>query len=174
MRTGFIYTDAYFDYDYGPTHPLKIFRLQLAYDLIEAYGLLQLPSVELIPTQKATDEDLALFNGRDYLGVLKAASEGRLERSAYQYGLGPGDNPVFRGLYDWSLWVTGATLQAGDLVADRCQRTVLDFDQLVAADDVDAEAGDRGLQLGRSVRVDFFQLAMECGFQSSWLPFLSK
>jgi acetoin utilization protein AcuC len=31
--------------------------------------------------------------------------------------LGPGDNPIFRGVYDWSLWVTGATLQACDLVA---------------------------------------------------------
>ena len=117
MRTGFIYTDAYFDYDYGPTHPLKIFRLQLAHDLIEGYGLLDLPGAQMIPTQKARDEDLALFHSRDYLDVLKGASEGRLQASAYPYGLGPGDNPVFRGLYDWSLWVTGATLQAADLVA---------------------------------------------------------
>jgi acetoin utilization protein AcuC len=117
MKSGFVYTDAYFDYDYGPTHPLKIFRLKLAYELIEAYGLLGLPSVQLIPTRKAEEEDLALFHSREYLGVLKEASEGRLQRSAYQYGLGPGDNPVFRGVYDWSLWVTGATLQACDFVA---------------------------------------------------------
>jgi acetoin utilization protein AcuC len=31
--------------------------------------------------------------------------------------LGPGDNPVFRGLYDWSLLVTGSTVQACDFVA---------------------------------------------------------
>ena len=117
MKTGFVYTDAYFDYDYGPTHPLKIFRLQLTHDLIEAYGLLSLPSVQMIPTRKALDEDLALFHTRDYLEVLKGASEGRLQASAYRYGLGPGDNPVFKGLYDWSLWVTGATLQAGELVS---------------------------------------------------------
>jgi len=117
MRTAFIYTDAYFDYDYGPTHPLKVFRLKLAHELIEAYGLLEEPSVELIPTRKADEEDLALFHSRDYLNILKEANGGTLQRSAYPYGLGPGDNPIFKGLYDWSLWVTGATLQAGDLVA---------------------------------------------------------
>jgi len=33
MKTGFIYTDAYFDYDYGPAHPLKIVRLKLTLKL---------------------------------------------------------------------------------------------------------------------------------------------
>jgi acetoin utilization protein AcuC len=37
---------------------------------------------------------------------------------AYLYGLGPGDNPIFPGLFNWSLLVTGATLQAVDFVAD--------------------------------------------------------
>ena len=34
------------------------------------------------------------------------------------YGLGPGDNPIFPGLFNWSLLVTGATLQAVDFVVD--------------------------------------------------------
>ncbi len=32
MKRAFIYTDAYLDYDYGPTHPLKIIRLKLTYE----------------------------------------------------------------------------------------------------------------------------------------------
>jgi acetoin utilization protein AcuC len=116
VKKGFIYTDAYFDYDYGMTHPLKIIRLKLAYELIKASGLLSLSSVQQIPTQKASEEDLALFHGREYLQVLKEASHGHFDLSAYQYGLGPGDNPIFEGLYDWSLWVVGATLQAIDFV----------------------------------------------------------
>jgi acetoin utilization protein AcuC len=47
---------------------------------------------------------------------LKEANEGHLERNGYSYGLGPGDNPIFPGLYNWSLLVTGATLQAVDFV----------------------------------------------------------
>jgi len=117
MKTAFIYTDAYLDYDYGPTHPLKIIRLKLTYELIRAYGLLDLPSVQTIITKRAEEEDLALFHSREYLNTLKEASESHLEGYAYSYGLGPGDNPIFPGLYNWSLLVTGATLQAVDFVA---------------------------------------------------------
>ena len=117
MKTGFIYTDAYFDYDYGPTHPLKIIRLKLTFDLIKAYGLLDLPSVQTIIARRAEEEALALFHSKEYLGLLKRANEGLLQEDGYVYGLGPGDNPVFPGLYNWSLLVTGATLQAVDFVA---------------------------------------------------------
>jgi acetoin utilization protein AcuC len=117
MKNAFIYTDAYLNYDYGPTHPLRIIRLKMTYELVKAYGLFELDSAQFIPTAKAEEKDLASFHSREYLGVLKQANEGRLIPDAYSYGLGPGDNPIFEGLYDWSLWVTGATLQAVDFVA---------------------------------------------------------
>jgi len=117
MKNGFIYTDAYLDYDYGPTHPLKIIRLKLTYELIRAYGLLDLPAVQTIIPRPAKEADLAIFHSRDYLNILKQANNGRVRGSAYSYGLGPGDNPIFPGLLDWSLLVTGATLQAVDFVA---------------------------------------------------------
>jgi len=117
-ETAFIYTDAYLDYDYGSSHPLQIKRLKLTYELIKAYGLLDLPSVQFIPTIKAEEEHLTLFHSKDYLDVLKQADEGHLKGNANSFGLGPGDNPIFPGLYDWSLWVTGATLQAVDFVTD--------------------------------------------------------
>jgi len=116
MKTAFIYTDAYLDYDYGPAHPLRIARLKLAYDLIKGYGLLDLPSAQFIPTIKTEEKDLAVFHGEEYLNILKQANEGHFVGDAYLYGLGPGDNPIFPGLLDWSLLVTGATLQAIDFV----------------------------------------------------------
>ncbi len=117
MTTAFIYTDAYLDYDYGPTHPLKIARLKLTYELIRDYGLLSLPAVRFIETEKAAEEDLLTFHSQEYVNILKKANEGHLWGEGFAYGLGPGDNPVFPGLYDWSLLVTGATLQAIDFVA---------------------------------------------------------
>ena len=118
MKTAFIYTNAYLDYDYGPTHPLRIIRLKLTYDLIKAYELLDLPSVQFIPTIKAEEKDLAAFHSEEYLEILKQANEGHLTGSAYYFGLGPGDNPIFPGLYNFSLLLAGATLQAVDFVAD--------------------------------------------------------
>jgi acetoin utilization protein AcuC len=118
MKTAFYYTEAYVDFDYGPLHPLKVVRLKLAYDLIHAYGLLDLPSVRFYPTEKATDGDISTFHTEKYLNVMKEANDGHPGAQAYACGLGPGDNPVFPGFYDWSLWVTGATIQAVDFVAD--------------------------------------------------------
>jgi len=118
MNTGFIYTDVYLDYDYGPTHPLRIIRLKLTYGLIKSYGLLDLPSVQFIPTIKAEEKDLAAFHSEEYLNILKQANEGYPMEDAYFYGLGPGDNPIFPGLFNLSLLLTGATLQAVDFVAD--------------------------------------------------------
>ncbi len=117
-KTAFVYSDAYLNYDYGPTHPLRIIRLKLTYDLINAYSLLTLPSVQSISTTEAKEKDLSTFHGEEYLSILKHANSGRLAGNAYCLGLGPGDNPIFPGVYDFSLLVTGATLQAIDFVAD--------------------------------------------------------
>jgi acetoin utilization protein AcuC len=117
MKTAFVYTDAYLDYDYGPAHPLKIARLKSTFELIHAYGLLALPSAQTIITKRAEEDEVAVFHSKEYLNILKQANDGHLRGDAYAYGLGPGDNPIFPGLYDWSLLVTGATLQAVDSVA---------------------------------------------------------
>jgi acetoin utilization protein AcuC len=117
VKNAFIYTEDYFQFDYGPTHPLRIIRLRLTYELIKAYGLLDLPGVELVQTEKAKEEDLSRFHSENYLAILKQANQGRVKGEFYRYGLGPGDNPIFPGLFDWSLLVTGATLQAVDFVA---------------------------------------------------------
>ncbi len=100
LKAAFVYTDAYLNYDYGPTHPLQIIRLKLTYDLINAYGLLALPSVQSVSTIQAEEKDLAAFHGEEYLAVLKHANSGRLTGNACFLGLGPGDNPIFPGVYD--------------------------------------------------------------------------
>ena len=118
MRRGFIYTEEYLRFDYGPEHPFKIIRLKLAADLSRELGLLSLPPVEILPTRRATEEELSLFHTPDYIEVLKQADGGSLPGPAYAYGLGPGDNPIFKGVYDWSLLVAGETVQAVDFVGD--------------------------------------------------------
>ena len=117
-RTAFIYTDDFLKFDYGPDHPFKIFRLKLTYDLIKAYRLLSLPNTQHIEAKMAKDEELLQFHDSEYIEVLKAANVGIEIPSGYYYGLGPGDNPVFKGLYDWSKLVTGASLQAASLVEE--------------------------------------------------------
>jgi acetoin utilization protein AcuC len=116
MKTAFIYSDDFAKYDYGPGHPLKPFRLKLAHDLIKAYGLLSLPDVRVVGAKPAEEDDLLLYHTADYIEILKAADSGLAVPGGERYGLGFGDNPVFEGVFEWSRLVTGASLQAAELV----------------------------------------------------------
>lgn len=108
----YVYSDEYQRFDYGPDHPLRISRLALTHHLIAACGLDQ-PAEE---AAMATEQELALFHDSRYLETLRQLSD-QGEGGYVSYGLGPGDNPVFPGLYEWSALLTGASLAAARLVA---------------------------------------------------------
>jgi acetoin utilization protein AcuC len=115
-RTAFLFTEEFLHFDYGPTHPLRISRLNLAYELIKAYRLLSLPNTRKVEVQRSGEKDLLSFHSREYIDVLKAANAGIELPDGPFFGLGSDDNPVFRGLLDWSELVAGASLQAASLV----------------------------------------------------------
>jgi acetoin utilization protein AcuC len=106
-----VFSKNFSHHSYGPTHPLKVERLQLTMDLIEAYGLFDNSPAPWIEAQKADEEDLLLIHSPEYLYILKEANTGKATAHAWKHGLGSGDNPIFPGLYDWSLLVTGATVE---------------------------------------------------------------
>jgi acetoin utilization protein AcuC len=117
MKTAFLYTENYFAYDYGVSHPLKIERLQLTYDLCRAYDLFHLPDAQLVETRAASDSEILRFHTRDYVEALKRADRGEIN-SDFAHGIGPGDNPVFPGLWEWSRLHAGASLQCAQLVSE--------------------------------------------------------
>jgi acetoin utilization protein AcuC len=116
MKTAFIYSDQFAGFDYGSNHPLKPFRLKLTYELIKACSLLDVPDPRLIEPYPARDEDLLAYHSREYIEILNNANKGRHIAGGDVFGLGPGDNPIFPGVLDWSKLVAGASLKAADLV----------------------------------------------------------
>ena len=115
-KTAFIYHEDLASFDYGSRHPLKTVRLKITRDLIRSFGLFELPGTRSVEARNATDEEIALFHMPGYIEMLKAVNSGAPVPGCGAYGLGPGDNPVFRGVYDWSIRVAGATLQAVEMV----------------------------------------------------------
>jgi acetoin utilization protein AcuC len=115
-NTAFVYTDAYVQYDYSESHPLKPYRLQLTRDLMQSYGLLDMPPSRVVETVPAQRAELELFHTPEYLDVLEAAECGVYRMDYGDYGLGPGENPIFLGMYAWSQLCVGGTLQAARLV----------------------------------------------------------
>lgn len=118
-RTAFIYTEKYFQFDYGPHHPLRMERLKLAHDLIEAYGLLNMPNLIIREPAPADPVQLETFHRPEYLDVLRQCSADHHNHEiAEAYGLGPGDNPVFSGMWELSLLTCGASLMSARMAAD--------------------------------------------------------
>ena len=116
-KTALVYSDAYGRFDYGPEHPLRMERLGLTWRLMEAYGLTALPNARVHLPEPATEHAVALWHTQDYLDVLKAANGGAVPEHAARCGLGPGDNPVFPGLWDAARLCAGGSLLAAELVA---------------------------------------------------------
>ncbi len=117
-----VFSDKFSRHSYGSGHPLKVERLQLTMDLIGAYGLFDDSDAPWVEAVEADTRDLLLVHSPEYLEVLKQANGGQAPPEAWKYGLGSGDNPVFAGLYDWSLLVTGATLECvRQITANDCR-----------------------------------------------------
>ena len=117
-----VFSSQFGSHSYGPHHPLKVERLQLTMDLIGAYGLFDAPDDPWVEAREAEESDLLRFHSPEYLQILKKANTGRIPSKGGGYGLGSGDNPAFPGLYDWSLLVTGATLECVRQVRDEGRR----------------------------------------------------
>jgi len=117
MSSALIYTDAYVNYQYSDSHPLKPYRLRLTQALMQSYGLLQLPQSCVLETVPAERHELELFHTPEYVRALATAAAGQRTVPYDRYGLGPGDNPIFPGMYVWSRLCAGGALQAARLVA---------------------------------------------------------
>lgn len=101
----------------GPTHPLKPERLKRTHELLEELGAFAESNVALLEPIPASEEDLALYHTEEYIHVVKELSEGNLSLPAARYGFGPGDNPVFAGMYDLACLSVGNALLGAKMLA---------------------------------------------------------
>ena len=110
-------------YDFGDYHPFKIYRLGLAYSLIESYELCEADDVTVLLPRMATDAEAMGFHTQGYLECLRLASDGMWTPNLFSHGLGSSDNPVFPGVYDWAMSVAGASiLCAEEILSGNAQR----------------------------------------------------
>jgi acetoin utilization protein AcuC len=118
MKTALVYSEDWARFDYGPEHPLRMERLALTWRLMQAYGLTALAGTVVQAPEPAAQDDLLRFHTGEYLAVLEAADSGVAPAAVIcRYGLGPGDNPIFPGLWEAARLAAGGSLLAAQLVA---------------------------------------------------------
>ncbi|MCB2225107.1 MAG: acetoin utilization protein AcuC [Desulfarculaceae bacterium] len=113
-QPAYLYSDEFQRFDYGPEHPMRVRRLAMTHELLGLLGME--PPCE--PFSPAGMAEMMLYHDRRYLETLRELSACPETTGYIAFGLGPGDNPVFPGVYDWSALLAGATLAATRLVAE--------------------------------------------------------
>ena len=118
MTTALVHSHEWARFDYGSEHPLRMERLGLTWRLMEGYGLTGLPGARLVVPDLAGEDALSRYHVQEYLDVLKASDSGQAPAVAARYGLGPGDNPVFPGIWEAARLAAGGSLLGARLIAD--------------------------------------------------------
>jgi len=110
MLPHFYYSPAILKYDFGPQHPLKPERLRRTIELLDRFGVVPIDPGE------GNVEDLLRVHSADYVEAVKALSIGDRSIEPYQFGFGPGDNPVFAGMFEAALAYSSASAAAARAV----------------------------------------------------------
>jgi len=116
MRAAFIHSPELEKYNYPPDCPFNVQRAGRTRKILNSMGLLTGPDRSEVAPEPADRLVLKKFHSARYLHVLKEAAEGRWDAEALNMGIGTSDCPVFRDMYDYSVWAAGATLTGAKLI----------------------------------------------------------
>jgi acetoin utilization protein AcuC len=118
VRSVFIHSHALAEFDFGPGHPFKPERAIKAYELCRRYGVMDRPWMEVMEPEPIDPGLLTLFHDEEYLRLLRGASIGKVTLDMLAHGIGSEDNPIVKGIYEWSLTTTGATYMGMRLIIE--------------------------------------------------------
>ncbi|AOA62555.1 Histone deacetylase [Komagataella phaffii CBS 7435] len=99
-------------YHYGVRHPMKPFRLLLTDHLVISYKLYE--QMDLYQPRSATEDELKQFHSDDYITFLKNVTpenSNKFIQDLRKFNIGD-DCPVFEGIFDYSSYYAGASLDA--------------------------------------------------------------
>ncbi len=116
-RAAFVYEEAQSKHVLREDHVFRPNRLQLTYELLQAYGAFDV--TRPVPPVTAGEADILSFHTPEYVAAVKDLSKGIERRDAAHFNISEhGDNPPFEGMYEVSALAVGASVTAARLVAD--------------------------------------------------------
>jgi acetoin utilization protein AcuC len=112
----FIYSSELEKYQYPPEHPFNTIRAKRVLEILESMGLLTGADRSVVAPKPAERVILKKFHTARYLHALKTAAKGKWDTEAISMGIGSQDCPVFKGLYEYAVLATGATIVGMDML----------------------------------------------------------
>lgn len=113
-RAIFIAAESLWAGGHPPGHPLRPERLRDTWAMLHAYHAFDAPNTSVVPPRFPTDDELLTFHTEPYLNAVRRLSRGDLTVNAIKFGFGPGDNPVFEGMFESEGLKVGAALVAAE------------------------------------------------------------
>ena len=114
-KAALVYSDQLASHVLSDSHPMRPIRLAHTYELVRQSGLLESPNANLIAPREATEAELTRVHSDDYLQTVKTLAVGS-ENGGIPYGFGPGDNPIYDGIYQAQALSAGSAMVAMELV----------------------------------------------------------
>ena len=116
MIPNFYYHPRQMEYDFGPGHPLKPFRLERTMTLLKAV----VPGVVFLDPGFGDRADVLRVHDHTLVDIVQNLSEGMClpPGVAGNFGFGAGDNPPFLGMYEASLAYCAGSVRAAQDVTD--------------------------------------------------------
>ncbi|MBN2185805.1 MAG: acetoin utilization protein AcuC [Candidatus Krumholzibacteriota bacterium] len=106
-------------YSFTPDHPFKPERLTRVFDMCRERGLFSGSGIVIDEIDEAEPGILETFHSAEYIDMLKKAdSGGEIDIDMIYHGIGTMENPVFRGVYDFSVLSATASVKAARHVAE--------------------------------------------------------
>ncbi|MBW8017379.1 MAG: acetoin utilization protein AcuC [Planctomycetes bacterium] len=113
-----IHSDELEQFSYPSSCPFNISRAGKVKQLLLSLGMYTGDgAIEAAPVA-ASREIMEKIHSADYLDELKRAGEGYFETEMLDMGLGTGDCPVFKGMYDYAVLASGATVTGAWMILD--------------------------------------------------------
>jgi len=102
---------------FSPDHPFNPERVTRVFRMCRSRGLFSDQRVRVVDVEEAEEGILERFHTAEYVAALKRANGGtEVDVEMLQHGIGSPENPVFKGVYDFSALSATASLVAARLM----------------------------------------------------------
>jgi len=116
MKAAFVHTAALAEAELRPGHPLKPARARTCYELLRTHAVFETGQARLVEPPPASREDVLRMHDAAYVDAVA-----RMSLTGHGDGFGfseHGDNPPFKGMYEYYLLTCGAAIEAVRLVSE--------------------------------------------------------
>ena len=118
MKTAFIFSELFEQFQAYEGYPWSFARSRATYDLCRHFKLLNNKQSYTLTPHPALRQELETYHTKPYLDLLQRANNGIFEEYMLMSGIGTLECPVYKGCHDYHALACGATLLASDLIEE--------------------------------------------------------